>query len=410
MHQVTQRQYERVTGENPSHFKGDELPVEHLSWKEAQRFCEMLSSLPAEQKAGRRYRLPTEAEWEYACRAGTATPFNTGDSLEPDQARFSFTNRSSPKQTAPVGTYPPNAWGLFDMHGNVWEWTSDWFSAEYFRESPVDDPQGPTTGTHHTLRGGSASMEWHWSRAAVRGEAAAFDGPDENGESIAFYGDFGLRVACDVVPSVAAKASTPLDRGADPGTFDFKREIVDPLSSLRNQLCELTTKDTAASILPAVLMPLAKDGVGHPLIKLALVSDLLRVLRDAVYADDSLSTEEEGFVGPVAWGLINQMARQRTDYAALAAAPQRTLREALEYYSSDAKAFGYACSTTKWAGAIICRQASPLCKGWSASDDYLAILRKLATSILSADTKSDDMLQRRVDSLLADAIALSRAQ
>jgi formylglycine-generating enzyme required for sulfatase activity len=197
MHQLTQEQYECVTRENPSHFKGDELPVEHLSWKEARRFCEMLSSLPSERQAGRRYRLPTEAEWEYACRAGTTTPFNTGNSLEPDQARFSFTNRSSPKQTAPVGTYPPNAWGLFDMHGNVSEWTSDWFSADYFRESPVDDPQGPATGTHHTLRGGSASVEAQECRSAIRGEAGAVDGPETyTGDRYPFYGDIGLRVVC----------------------------------------------------------------------------------------------------------------------------------------------------------------------------------------------------------------------
>jgi hypothetical protein len=297
------------------------------------------------------------------------------------------------------------------MHGNVWEWTSDWFSADYYRESPLDDPQGPTTGTHHTLRGGSASVVADECRSAIRGEASAADGPEiTTGNRYPLYGDFGIRVVCDILTSVVSTVSTQISFSAISFTFDFKREIVDPLSSLRNQLCELTTKDTAARILPAVLMPLAKDGVGHPLIMLALVIDMLRVVRDAVYADDSLSIEEEGFVGPVAWVLINQIARHRKDYAALAAAPQRTLREALEFYSSDAKEFGYACFATKWVGAVICRQASPLCKGWSASDDYLAILRKLATSILSVDTKSDEMLQRRVDSLLADAIALSRAQ
>ena len=201
MHQVTQQQYERVTGENPSYFKGDDLPVEHLPWRKAHRFCEMLSSLPAERQAGRRYRLPTEAEWEYACRAGTMTPFNTGKTLEPDQAWFSFKNRSSPKQTAPVGTYPPNAWGLFDMHGNVWEWTSDWFSADYFRESPVDDPQGPPTGTHHTLRGGSASVEAHECRSAIRGEAGAVDGPETDaGNRYPLYGDFGVRVVAVIAP------------------------------------------------------------------------------------------------------------------------------------------------------------------------------------------------------------------
>jgi formylglycine-generating enzyme required for sulfatase activity len=197
MHQVTQAQYERVTGGNPSFFKGPDLPVEHLTWSQATRFCELLSDLPEERAAGRRYLLPTEAEWEYACRAGTTTTFNTGDSLELHQARFATKSRSSPKQTAPVGSYPPNAWGLYDMHGNVWEWTSDWFSADYFHESPVDDPQGPPTGTHHTLRGGSASVEAHECRCAIRGEAGAVDGPEtDTGNRYPLYGDFGIRVVC----------------------------------------------------------------------------------------------------------------------------------------------------------------------------------------------------------------------
>lgn len=197
MHQVTQSQYETVTGKNPSFFKGPDLPVEHLSWNDAQQFCELLSDRPEERAAGRRYRLPTEAEWEYACRAGTSTTFNTGDTLALHQARFATKSRSSPKPTAPVGSYPPNAWGLYDMHGNVWEWTSDWFSADYFRESPVDDPQGPATGMHHTLRGGSASVEAHECRTAIRGEATAVDGPEtETGNRYPFYGDFGIRVVC----------------------------------------------------------------------------------------------------------------------------------------------------------------------------------------------------------------------
>ena len=201
MHQVTQSQYERVTGENQSFFKGPDLPVEHLTWNDAQRFCELLSDLPEERASGRHYRLPTEAEWEYACRAGTTTPFNTGDTLELDQARFATIERSSPKPTALVGSYPPNAWGLFDMHGNVWEWTTDWFSADYFRESPIDDPQGPATGTHHTLRGGSASVEAHECRCAIRGEAGAVDGPEtDTGNRYPLYGDFGIRVVAVIAP------------------------------------------------------------------------------------------------------------------------------------------------------------------------------------------------------------------
>jgi len=200
MHEVSQKQYEQVAGENPSQFQGHELPVEHLFWKQAVEFCELLSELPAERQAGRRYRLPTEAEWEYACRAGTATTFNTGDELPPSLARFSGTIRFVAKKTAPVGAYPPNAWGLCDMHGNVWEWTADWFSADYFRSSPVDDPPGPSSGTHHTLRGGSASVKSDECRSAIRGEASMFDGPNGEGSvadaRYSRYGDFGVRVVC----------------------------------------------------------------------------------------------------------------------------------------------------------------------------------------------------------------------
>lgn len=201
MHQVTQSQYEQVTGENPSLFEGRDRPVEHVTWKQAARFCELLSSLPDERRAGRRYRLPTEAEWEYACRAGTTTPFNTGDTLERHQARFASKSLTEPKKTRRVGSYPPNPWGLFDMHGNVWEWTNDWFSADYYRESPPEDPQGPPSGTHHTLRGGSASVEAHECASAFRGEAAAVDGPEtETRQRFALYGDLGIRVVCEMKP------------------------------------------------------------------------------------------------------------------------------------------------------------------------------------------------------------------
>lgn len=196
MHEVTQSQYELVMGSNPSFFKGENLPVEHLSWQQAFDFCKRLSDLPEEKTAGRRYRLPTEAEWEYACRAGTNSDFNTGNKLNVQEARFSLTIRSKPNETVPVGTYPPNSWGLYDMHGNVWEWTNDWFSSEYYRLSPIDDPQGPAEGTRHTLRGGSASVCEDECRSSIRGEAEA-DGPGHNDEMrYEFYGDFGLRVVC----------------------------------------------------------------------------------------------------------------------------------------------------------------------------------------------------------------------
>lgn len=156
--EVTQAQYESVTGANPIFFTGKNLSVEHVTWQDAHRFCALLSSLLAEQKDGWRYRLRTEAEWEYACRTGTMIAYNTDDRLTAKEARFCEEKQGIAHPTAPVGSYPANAWGLFEMHGNVWEWTADWFSADYFRRSLVDEPKGLLEGTHPTLRGDSASV------------------------------------------------------------------------------------------------------------------------------------------------------------------------------------------------------------------------------------------------------------
>jgi len=192
-------------------------------------------------------------------------------------------------------------------------------------------------------------------------------------------------------------------------TFDLKREVVDPLNQLRKRLCEITTRDTASRVLPPGLLAFVRDGVGHPLIMLALVSDLLRVVRDAIYADDSLSMEEEGFMAPIAWGLINQLAKHRKEYAAAASAPERNLRDALHVYSSDTKPFGYCCSATKWAGAVVCRQANSVSPGSSAREDYLAILRKLSIAILSIDKQSGADVGDKADGLLADVVSVLRS-
>ena len=125
-YEVTQKEYESVMGENPSHFKGGNLPVECVSWDEAVEFCEKLTE--QERAAGhiskeQKYRLPTEEEWEHACRAGTTTDYYTGDS-EADLARAGWYYDNSGDKTHPVGQKEPNAFGLYDMHGNVWEWTS----------------------------------------------------------------------------------------------------------------------------------------------------------------------------------------------------------------------------------------------------------------------------------------------
>ena len=146
-YEVTQAQYQAVMGTNPSKFKGDDLPVERVSWSDATNFC---AKLTANEKAAGRlpegyaYTLPTEAQWEYACRAGTTTALNSGKDLsdkeecsEMDEVGWYNYNRGD-SYTYPVGQKQPNAWGLYDMHGNVWEWCSDWFGD--YSSPTVTDP------------------------------------------------------------------------------------------------------------------------------------------------------------------------------------------------------------------------------------------------------------------------------
>ncbi|MCY2940015.1 MAG: formylglycine-generating enzyme family protein [Planctomycetota bacterium] len=171
VHEVTQAQYKQVMGKNPSQFKGATLPVETVSYDEALAFCKKLSDLPAEKAAGRKYRLPTEAEWEYACRAGTSTPFHFGNELNGTQANCDGNNpygttKKGPclEKTSPVGSYPANAWGLYDMHGNVWEWCADRYGN--YPEGPVTDPSGSKGGSNCVLRGGC------WNRGAANCRSA----------------------------------------------------------------------------------------------------------------------------------------------------------------------------------------------------------------------------------------------
>jgi formylglycine-generating enzyme required for sulfatase activity len=142
-YEVTQAQWEAVTGNNPSRFKGANLPVENVSWNDVQAF---ISSLNARSNDGYIYRLPTEAEWEYACRAGT-----TGD-YAGSLYEMAWYEDNSGGKTHPVGTKQPNAWGLYDMHGNVWEWCADWKGS--YESGTATDPRGPSSGSARVSRGG----------------------------------------------------------------------------------------------------------------------------------------------------------------------------------------------------------------------------------------------------------------
>ncbi len=153
---VTQALWEIFMGDNPSHFKGAELPVDSVSWDDAQRFINKLNGMKPELQLC----LPSEAQWEYACRAGTTTPFAFGDNITTDQVNYDgnlpYNNGQKGEyrnRTIEVKSLPPNAWGLYQMHGNVYEWCQDWFG-EYPRQS-VTDPQGAGSGAARVLRGGS---------------------------------------------------------------------------------------------------------------------------------------------------------------------------------------------------------------------------------------------------------------
>ena len=155
----TQVLWQAVMGSNPSGFEGRDRPVENVTWDDCQAFFEKANGL----LDGGGLRLPTEAEWEYACRAGTTTPFWFGQDLTPEQANF---DRAGRKQTAAVKEFPCNGWGLYQMHGNVWEWCQDW-QGEY-PDGPVEDPTGPDMGVHRVFRGGGWGNPARYCRSAYR--------------------------------------------------------------------------------------------------------------------------------------------------------------------------------------------------------------------------------------------------
>ena len=148
---VTQEQWQQVMGNNPSHFTGDlNRPVESVAWDEVQEFIRKL----AKKEQEKMYRLPTEAEWEYACRAGSIGKYCFGDD-KTKLKEYGWYGEGKKGATHPVGRLKPNDWGLYDMHGNVWEWVQDWYGQDYRqRSNPDHDPQGPKGGEYRVLRGG----------------------------------------------------------------------------------------------------------------------------------------------------------------------------------------------------------------------------------------------------------------
>jgi len=194
--EVTQAQWTAVMGSNPSHFKGESLPVERVSWDDAMEFCRKLTE--RERAAGRlpkghAYTLPTEAQWEYACRAGTR------EAHAGDLNAMAWYDENSGNMTHPVGTKQANAWGLFDLNGNVWEWCADWYEA--YRGGEMTDPRGPVSGFDRVNRGGGSVAVAGRSRSASRDR----DPPAPGGNFLGFR--LALALAQVATPTPAAPAA-----------------------------------------------------------------------------------------------------------------------------------------------------------------------------------------------------------
>ncbi|MGL4555207.1 MAG: SUMF1/EgtB/PvdO family nonheme iron enzyme [Gemmataceae bacterium] len=185
VHAVTQAQYQRVMGDNPSAFsaKGrmrrkvegldtSRFPVERVSWADAAAFCQRLGELPEEKEAGRTYRLPTEVEWEFACRgeASQMTPFPYGPGISPKVVNYRASRRARSYlgRPAAVGSYPPNAFGLYEMVGNTWEWCADWYVSDAYGDMPPRDPPPPPETDRRNARGGTYALEQRRARSADR--------------------------------------------------------------------------------------------------------------------------------------------------------------------------------------------------------------------------------------------------
>jgi formylglycine-generating enzyme required for sulfatase activity len=180
---VTQREWKAIMGDNPSFFQGDDRPVEMVSWDDANSFIDRLNQ--REKTQG--YRLPTEAEWEYSARAGSSSDYFYGDSpLLLSQYAWHMGN--SDEKTHPVGEKDPNPWGLHDVLGNVWEWTGDWYDANYYQKGPARDPLGPASGSSRVRRGCS----WDFTVLCVsanRGSGPPHNRRNDNGFRLLLAGE-----------------------------------------------------------------------------------------------------------------------------------------------------------------------------------------------------------------------------
>ena len=278
--QVTQAMWESVMGNNPSFFKGDKLPVEQVSWNDCQEFIAKLNAHLAGTPvapAGFRFSLPTEAQWEYACRAGTTTAYHFGDTLTQQQANFNG------NKTKDVGSYPANAWGLYDMHGNVSEWCADWYG--YYPRGAVTDPAGVPNGSFCVSRGGGWTGFARHCRSAVR-----FGGvPSEKNINL------GLRLILSSSPlllsadRVAFRGADGNDKFPDPRLPASLAQLPPPYSQMGTLVWEAIAQgnEAEADRIAQVCIKLAETQDEHPDLIFALHFRLGQMLLNAEMYDSA---------------------------------------------------------------------------------------------------------------------------
>ena len=252
-YEVTQEQWESVMGNNPSAAKGAKLPVTNVSWEDCQDFIKKLNA-----KSNGGYRLPTEAEWEYACRAGTTTKYSFGDEITPKDANYDDSKIGKP---VIVGSYKPNAFGLYDMHGNVWEWCEDWVAP--YPEGVVTDPKAPATGGKGVLRGGSHKLRGFAARSSDRGALPPSDRNSGNGFRLVRTVDIKTAVA-PAIPDPAAIMPATGNLLVAPFTEAKAKEVQKSVAkSLQKEAEE--TEDLGKGVkLDLVLIPAGKFMMGSP--------------------------------------------------------------------------------------------------------------------------------------------------
>jgi sulfatase modifying factor 1 len=233
-YEVTQTQWEKVMGSNPSHFKGADRPVETVSWDDVTSFCEKLTEREREAgrlPAGMAYQLPTEAQWEYSCRAGTKTVYAFGDSLTSRHANVS----GGPGETTDVGKSPANAWGFHDMHGNVLEWCADWY--DDYPRSAVRDPVGAAGDPDRVHRGGSWSRSAVFARSAYRGGSLPTYGPYTLGFRLSLRpaGKAEPQPEPPPPPPLQPEPTLPLKPVSGPSPFTGRKKYVNHWAEGRKQ-------------------------------------------------------------------------------------------------------------------------------------------------------------------------------